>query len=120
MSNQKQKFGRWGEEMAAQYLLSRGYEIVAHNVRNEYGELDLIARNAGEMIFVEVKARRSGQFGLPEEAVTPAKQKHILDAAQAYLQEHAEFEGDWRVDVISIRRIEGQSPEILHFENAFG
>lgn len=119
MSNQKQKFGRWGEERAAQYLLSKGYEIVARNVRNEYGELDLITMHEGEMIFVEVKARRSGQFGLPEEAITPAKQKNILDAAQAYLQEHAQFEGDWRVDVISIRRREGQSPEILHFENAF-
>lgn len=119
MSNQKQKFGRWGEERAAQYLLSRGYEIVARNLRNEYGELDLIAMNHGEMIFVEVKARRSVQFGLPEEAITPAKQKHNLDAVQAYLQEHAQFEGDWRVDVIAIRRIKGQSPEISHFENAF-
>ncbi len=120
MSNQKQQFGRWGEEQAAHYLISKDYEIIARNVRNEHGEIDLIAKKNEQLIFVEVKARRSNQYGFPEEAITQIKQQHILDAAQGYLTEHPEMLGDWRVDVISVQALKGKLPEIIHFENAFG
>ena len=118
MPAQKQSLGRWGEEVAAQYLMSLGYEILERNVRTEYGELDLVTRQGAQLIFVEVKARSSADFGEPEEAVTPAKQQHLLDAAESYLQAHPEFEGDWHVDVIAVRRLKGRNPEIVHFENA--
>ena len=119
MSKQKQALGQWGEEQAARYLTDKGYAIVARNVRSEYGELDLIARQGGLLIFVEVKARSSARFGFPEESVGSAKQQHILEAALHYLQEHPEFDGDWRVDVIALRRMGDAEPEIRHFENAF-
>jgi putative endonuclease len=119
VSNRKQSLGRWGEEQAARFLAAKGYEILERNFRTEYGELDLIARTKDQLVFVEVKARSSARFGFPEEAVTPAKQQHILEAAQTYLQEHPEFEGDWRVDVVALRRVKGAPPEIKHFENAF-
>jgi putative endonuclease len=117
MAGQKQSLGAWGEAVAAEYLSSLGYEVVARNVRTSYGEIDLIVRKPEQIIFVEVKARSSQEFGHPEEAVTASKQQHMLDAAQSYLQEH-ELEGDWRVDVISVLRHKGQPPEIVHFENA--
>ena len=97
--------------------------ILARNARTAYGEIDLIARQAGVSgavtVFVEVKTRRSTAFGLPEEAVTPNKQAHLLAAAQAFLQAHPELEGDWRVDVIAVQKgAGGQEPAITHFENA--
>ncbi|MDA1330260.1 MAG: YraN family protein [Chloroflexi bacterium] len=119
MSSKKQRLGRWGEQQAADYLTSRGYQIIARNVRTEHGELDLVARQGSDLVFVEVKARSSAVFGHPEEAVTPNKQQHILEAAQTYLQENPQLEGGWRIDVIALRRRPGAEPEIRHFENAF-
>lgn len=118
MGNRKQSLGRWGEDAAARYLAERGYEILARNVRTAYGELDLVARQGSQLVFVEVKARSSRQFGPPEAAVTEAKQEHLTNAAESYLQQNPEYGGDWRVDVIAISR-EGSNPiEIVHFENA--
>jgi len=118
MANQKQALGSWGEQRAAEFLEKRGYQIVARNVRGEYGEIDLLARHGKVLVFVEVKARSSSQFGHPEEAVTPAKQQHLMDCAEDYLQAHPEMDGDWRVDVISVRQMKNGRHEILHFENA--
>ncbi len=118
MSKQKQKLGRWGEEAAAHYLTQLGYEILERNLRTEHGEIDLIARQGNQLVFVEVKARSSADFGPPEDAVTPAKQQHLQDAAESYLQAHPDFSGDWRVDVISVQRLKGKPPELVHFENA--
>lgn len=118
MSKQKQKLGRWGEEAAARYLTQLGYEIIERNLRTEHGEIDLIARHDDQLVFVEVKARNSTDFGPPEDAVTPTKQQHLQDAAEAYLQAHPDFSGDWRVDVISVQRLKGKPPELVHFENA--
>jgi putative endonuclease len=117
MATQKQALGRWGEDAAARYLQERGYEIVARNVRTAYGELDLVARKAGELVFVEVKARSTGRFGPPETAVTAAKQEHLVAAAESYLQANA-IQGNWRIDVIAVRRQLGAEPELVHFENA--
>lgn len=108
-------------------MAGQGYKILARNVRTRYGEIDLIARDpgreepedAGTLVFVEVKTRASAAFGLPEEAVTARKQAHLLDAAQAYLLEHPELDGAWRVDVVAIQRSRpGQAPEITHFKDA--
>ncbi|MEX1071755.1 MAG: YraN family protein [Anaerolineales bacterium] len=118
MVRQKQTFGSWGEQTAAGYLEKLGYEILGHNVRTQYGEIDLIARHASTMVFVEVKTRSSSEYGYPEESITPAKQQHMLDAAQDYLQAHPELDGEWRVDVVSIRRLTNQHSEITHIENA--
>jgi len=81
--------GKWGEHAAADYLKGRGYEIVAGNVRTPYGEIDLIAKKDGFVIFVEVKARTSKTFGPPEIAVTPRKQLHMLSCAEHYAQQNA-------------------------------
>lgn len=117
----RQKLGDWGERLAADFLRRKGYKILAAKARTRYGELDLVARHAGQhvTVFIEVKTRASRAFGLPEESVTPAKQAHLLAAAQAYLLEHPELDGDWRIDVIAIQQHPDPGEEhIVHFENA--
>ena len=122
MAVKRQALGRWGEQLAAEYLEAQGYAVLARNVRTGYGEIDLVARQDGVAavtVFAEVKTRRSGTFGLPEQSVTAAKQAHMAAAAQAYMLSHPELTGEWRLDVIAIRGAPGQAnPEIIHFENA--
>lgn len=114
----KQQVGRWGERVAAAYLERKGWTILAVNVRSPYGELDIIAWDEKMTVFVEVKARTSGGYGLPEEAITPVKREHMLRAIQAYWQQQAE-EPPWRVDVIAIQgKPGGKDVQIEHFENA--
>jgi putative endonuclease len=69
-------------------------------------------------VFTEEKTRRSDAFGLPEESITPAKQRHLIHSAHAYLAQHPEHDGDWQIDVIDVRPAAGLAPEIVHFENA--
>jgi putative endonuclease len=110
-----QKIGRWGEAAAAAYLQQRGYQIVEKNARTPYGEIDLVTSREGLTVFVEVKARTSRRFGLPEEAITPRKQARMFAAAEHYAAEH---EIDyWQADVLAIEGIPGGIPGIEHFEN---
>jgi putative endonuclease len=119
-ASHRQALGYWGENLAAETLTERGYQILARNARTPHGELDLVARQGTITVFIEVKTRTSTAFGLPEESVTPTKQAHLLAAAQHYLQTHPDLDGDWRIDVIAIRRLPNQRPEIVHFENVVG
>lgn len=117
----RQSVGRWGENLAAEYLQSQGYAILERNVYTPYGEIDLVAELSEPctLVFVEVKTRRSRQFGLPEEAVNSRKRDHLLSAVSYYLQQHSEFSGAIRLDVIAIQRYQpGTAPVITHFENA--
>ena len=126
MSGERQVLGKWGENAAAEYLATQGYSILGRNIRTPYGEIDLIARLPGNLpsdrdilIFIEVKTRATPTFGYPEESVNPRKQAHLLSSAQYYMQEHPELEGDWRIDVIAIQRLNpAKPPTITHFENA--
>lgn len=113
-----QVIGRWGEEIAANYLQGQGYEILDRNVRTAYGELDLIARFNDVLVFVEVKTRRSTAYGLAEEAITQKKATHILQSAQAYILSNNFPDVDWRIDMISIYQAKGKKPVISHIENA--
>jgi putative endonuclease len=115
------RVGAWGENLAADYLLAKGYELLARNVRTEVGEIDLIARKDGLLSFVEVKTRRNDRFGAPEEAITPVKQQRMADAAELWFAAHPEETGEWQLDVIAIRvRPGNQPPEILHLEGDLG
>jgi putative endonuclease len=94
--------GAGGEELAARTLERAGLRIVARNYRCREGEIDLVAEEAGELAFVEVRTRRRGGLVGPEESVTPAKQQRIIRAAEHYLLRHGEAERPWRVDVVAI------------------
>jgi len=113
------KLGSWGESIAAEYLVKRGYKIVDRNVRTSYGEIDLVARQEDVMVFVEVKTRSNMRFGFPENAITPRKREHLIEASQTYLQDCPKPIGDWRIDVIAIQSLDSEAhPLIEHFENA--
>jgi putative endonuclease len=116
MTNYKKSLGKWGERLAATFLESNGYTIVAQNVHTPYGEIDLIAQTGETLVFVEVKTRQNTRYGFPEAGVHREKQAHMLAAAEAYLQKLDIPCTDWRIDVIAILR-SSQEPEIVHFEN---
>lgn len=80
--------GRQGEELAAQELVRRGYEIVARNWRCAVGEVDIVARRGPVWAFVEVRTRRGEGFGTPEESVTGRKRERMRAVAEQYIAEH--------------------------------
>jgi putative endonuclease len=77
--------GARAEALAAAFLIERGLEIVARNYRTRRGEIDLIARDAGALVFVEVRQRRSSAFGGAAASITVAKRVRLIAAARAYL-----------------------------------
>ncbi|MCD6527428.1 MAG: YraN family protein [Desulfuromonas sp.] len=118
MTEQRLSLGRWGEEQAVNYLKRRLYRIVATNYRRPTGEIDIIARRGKTLAFIEVKTRRSRQFGAAQEAVTPRKQRQIIRTAQYYVIEHCGERDQMRFDVIAIH-VDGDKPRIDHLVNAF-
>jgi putative endonuclease len=117
----RQTVGKWGETVAEKYLLERGYRILDRNVHTAYGEIDLVACQGGQIVFVEVKARTNQAYGLPETSITSRKLTHMVQSAEAYIQDHSEAGEDWRIDVIAVRGKPGATePEIVHFDNAIG
>jgi putative endonuclease len=118
-TDHRQKLGRVGEGLAAEYLVGHGYSILGRNVRTPYGEIDLVMQAGEVIVFVEVKTRRSLSLGPPEISITTSKLLHMRSAAEYFIQEHPELHNDWRIDVISVMLQAGNStPLIDHFENA--
>jgi putative endonuclease len=112
------ELGKWGENLAKSFLEEKGYQVIFCNYFTEYGEIDIIASKDNHIHFVEVKTRRTKQFGHPEEAITNQKLAHMIDSAEAFLQSHPEFDGDWQMDVIAIQISEiKDSPDIRLFPN---
>ena len=97
------KIGTVQEQRVAGWLKQHGYDIVEHNFSCRFGEIDLIARKGGYLIFVEVKYRRNGSSGVSLEAVTPAKQRVISRVAQFYLTvKYNSVDVPCRFDVVGI------------------
>jgi putative endonuclease len=86
---ERQGLGRTGERLAAEALMSNGYHILERNFRCHHGEIDLIAEDEQDLIFVEVKARRGVSFGLPEDAITIYKRRKLVQLASYYLDLHS-------------------------------
>jgi putative endonuclease len=110
-----QRIGKWGEQAAAEYLERKGYQVLEKNIRTPYGEIDIVASQEGVIIFVEVKARTSHTFGLPEQALTHKKLDHMQASAEYYALNH-ELDS-WQCDAISVEGFPGLEPRIIHFEN---
>jgi len=98
----RRALGAAGEERAAAWYEGHGYTVVDRNWRCREGELDLIVRRARELVFVEVKTRRTDRFGTPAEAVTRDKQRRIRAVARRYLAATDARAGSLRFDVVSI------------------
>ena len=110
--------GESGESIAVRFLKKKGYEIIEQNYRCKLGEIDIIARDGRVLAFVEVKARRTGDFGGPKWAVTPRKQRKISMVALKYLKETEQMEKKARFDVVAIRLLPGD-PDVEIIKNAF-
>ena len=111
------QLGEEGEKIAVQYLKSKGYLIHHTNWRMSHLEVDIIAEDKGEMVFVEVKTRSSTEYGAPEEAVDDQKEKDIVSLANVYL-ENLQLEVPARFDIISVILNDNES-NVTHFEDAF-
>lgn len=125
------RFGAAGENYAAVYLASQGYRILDRNARTPVGELDLVCEaprpakpwrsGRREIVFVEVKARKSHAYGTPEESVTPQKQQHLIRASRAYVAGHRALRGlPYRIDVVAITWRGASEPEVVHIKSAVG
>ena len=117
MSNQREK-GQAGEETAVDYLVKKGYHILERNFRFERGEIDIIAVDREDLVFVEVKARRSAAFGDPEDALTPSKCNQIRKVAEGYLYKRNIDDQLCRFDIIGIV-YQNNIPVIRHLVDAF-
>ncbi|WP_293900703.1 MULTISPECIES: YraN family protein [unclassified Sphingobacterium] len=95
--------GQWGEQMAMEYLVEKGYKIVLRNWRFKNLEVDLIVMDKDTLVFVEVKTRSGTDFGQPDEFVDIKKQRRLIRAAQAYILK-TDYTGELRFDVVAITR----------------
>lgn len=94
--------GRYGEELARDYLVKQGYKILETNKHfSRFCEIDIIALDKNTLVFVEVKTRKTDKFGLPQEAVTQTKYQNIKNGIFLYLKENPEYK-KFRIDVVSI------------------
>lgn len=108
--------GQLGEEIAFNFLLKKGYQILNRNWRWGKAEIDLIAFKNEQMIFVEVKTRNNDRFGLPEQNIHAAKQRLLYQAASEFMYQN-KYENEFRFDVIAI--ILEPKLEIKHLKDAF-
>ena len=115
----KKALGAWGEQVAADFLKSRGYEIITRNYRCRYGEIDLICKENSVWCFVEVKTRKSDAFGQGYLSVTPVKQRHMITAAFHYLDRESLNDVPARFDIISISFAGNSEYKIELIKNAF-
>lgn len=106
--NERQQLGKDGEDFATQYLEQKGYEIIQRNFECKQGEIDIIAKDKEEYVFIEVKTRQNFHYGIPSEAVDERKQKHIWNATEYYIYLHKLENKYIRIDVIEIYKKKGK------------
>ena len=118
-SNPRRTLGALGEDCAERYLRTRGWRILARNARADGVEIDLVARRAGTVAFVEVKTRRGRSHGAPEEAVDARKRARLVRGAAAWLQQNRCRARRVRFDVIVCERGADGTWRLRHLEAAF-
>ncbi len=116
-STPQQILGKKGEEIAQQHLITLGYQILETNWYFHHYELDIVARDGDELVIVEVKARSRSSYEHPSEAITKRKIGFLVNAAEAYIQQH-NSDLDTRFDVISIIFL-GNDFNLEHIKDAF-
>jgi putative endonuclease len=118
--NNNKSFGNEGEDIASDYLKKNGYEIIERNYRFHKGEIDIVAKDneTNYLVFVEVKSRKSLEYGKPEYAITPAKAKQLKRMANYYLLDNHVKNTDCRLDVITVLLTPTNPPLINHYKNA--
>ena len=118
MTLQRQALGKLGEDLACAELERLGYAVVTRRYRTRYGELDVVARHEGMLVFVEVKTRESSDFGHPAEAVTPQKMRRLYLMATDYAMRAGIRDAPCRFDVVAVETW-FDPPRITVYADAF-
>lgn len=116
----RRDFARYCEDLAEKYLKGCGYRIITRNFYSRGGEIDIVARDGDELVFIEVKGKRNNNFGLPQEMVTRRKIRNLMSAALCYMQKGTCKGRSCRFDVVSIMVRPGEPPQLDHLKGAFG
>jgi putative endonuclease len=117
----RQDTGNLGEKLAASFLKKQGYSILQTNYRCPEGEVDIVVRSDDFLVFVEVRTKRSSEFGSPEESITPAKMDKLRRVAAHYRQTHNDIPESWRIDFVAVELDRQNRPRRMeHIENAVG
>lgn len=119
--DKRKELGKLGEDAAEAFLSNLEYRILERNWRCRTGELDIIAEQAGTLVFIEVRTRRTtGRFGLAKESVDIRKQLKVKETAQFYMHRFQKYENSVRFDVIAVEiSLDGVAPQIEHIQGAF-
>jgi len=117
--NYRKKLGRRGEKAALHFLQKHGYQILEYSYRCKVGEIDIVAREGTEMVFVEVKTRCSLSFGLPVESISRQKRKKLTQLALIYLGHHKLDNTPCRFDVVGVLLEKDKIVEIKLIRDAF-
>ena len=118
MTEKTKTLGEKGEDIAAAFLEKKGYNILFRNYKCSFGEIDIIAKHKKTLSFIEVKTRSTKKYGLPQEAVTPAKQAKISRVALEFVQRYKMENRAARFDVVSVQSL-NDGYEVDLIENAF-
>lgn len=119
MGRERKDIGVTGEKIASVYLRKMGYKILKSNFRTPFGEIDIVARHKGIMVFVEIKSRITSSLGPPYLSITRAKEKRIIKNALFYLKSYRLTNVNWRVDIVSAKlNYERKLESIELIENA--
>ena len=130
MPSERSKLGDWGEDAAGEFLERRGFRILERKYRCKWGEVDLVARDGPDLVFVEVRTRRSQSYGAVGESITAAKARRLMATCHHYLQRNgltaarngakgiSTSEAGWRIDLVSVWPVRGKAPRIHHLRNA--
>ncbi len=113
------RLGARGEDVAVSYLKKNGYKIVERNFRCVLGEIDIVAYDGKTLVFVEVRTRKSRQFGSPISSVSYRKQKKLISLANFYIKKHRLFDKPARFDVVGITLGEKDNCTVELVKNAF-
>ena len=96
-----QELGKFAEDVAAEYVISLGWKILARNLKNKNGELDIIAIDSQELVIIEVRCRTIGKIQSPFDSIGPRKLNTLIKSSREFIDE-IEWEGFWRIDIIGI------------------
>ena len=120
METTSQTLGILGEELAFHFLGAQGYKVLLKNYECTLGEIDLIAKEKGALVFIEVKTRSSVAMGVPAESVTFQKRRQIVNVAEYYLKRYGIKDVECRFDVVSVLLNQADEPQIEIIKDAFG
>jgi putative endonuclease len=119
MTLRRQSLGKIGEDLAVAELTRRGYAILERRYRTRHGEIDIVAEDGGTIVFVEVKARATREFGSAAEAITPYKQRRLASMASEYVARRHVTDRPCRFDVVAIDEAESDAASITLYAGAF-